>query len=497
MGFFQVCLEVSTQQVLAHPLTSIIISASCFLIARSICRIFFHPLARLPGPLISKVTSSWLYYHTYIGDEASVIHRLHKLYGPILRIAPNRVDIGDAAAVQPIYVLQGGFPKARCYSNFDIDGHATIFSTLDPAYRTPRARAVLPMFSTASIRANISKICDCVDRMIARLQSEKAIGRPVNVLNLTRSLAVDIVSTHLFELNYNGTEERTERLSVSAFVDAFVAVGRFFYLPTIVFIWLERVMGRLMPDPRAHVSMDLVERFVDGLVDQATESSTNYPGRLTQAGLVRSEIKAQCKDLIFAGTDSTGMNLATICRYLSMNQTWLETVRLELYNNRTSSNGVEIQALPYLTATIKEATRLSMANPTRLPHTVPSGGWTFKSTHFPPGADVGCSAYELHLNPVAFPEPTKFKPERWMTDDPQVRDLMNQHWFVFGAGSRACIARNLAMTELYVATARLVESGALQGAVPCQDRVEIYEWFNSSVKGDKIELAWPTIEEKD
>jgi cytochrome P450 len=169
----------------------------------------------------------------------------------------------------------------------------------------------------------------------------------------------------------------------------------------------------------------------------------------------------------------------------------LEKLRRELEeNDRSVTPIVEIQALPYLTAIIKEAMRLSMANPGRLLRTVPSGGWTFKSTHFPPGTDVGCSAYQLHLDPIVFPDPEAFIPERWLEEDARVKERMNKNWFVFGAGSRACIARNLAMTEMYMATERVVKSRVLEGAKACQEKVEIYEWFNSSVKGEKIELLW-------
>jgi cytochrome P450 len=129
-----------------------------------------------------------------------------------------------------------------------------------------------------------------------------------------------------------------------------------------------------------------------------------------------------------------------------------------------------------------------MANPTRLPRVVPHGGWAFKSIHIPAGSIVGCSAYELHHNAIAFPSPFEFRPERWLDMKPAAE--ANKNFFAFGAGSRACIARNLATTELYLATERLVESNVLHGAEPCQDKVEIYEWFNSSVKGHKIELVW-------
>jgi cytochrome P450 len=156
-------------------------------------------------------------------------------------------------------------------------------------------------------------------------------------------------------------------------------------------------------------------------------------------------------------------------------------------NMKLGSDAVEAQALPYLSAVVKEGLRTSMANPTRLPHVVPSTGWTFKNTQFPSGSIVGCSAFELHMNPNIFPDPRSFKPERWL----DATNETSKYWFAFGAGSRACIARNLATVELILATERVVRSGVLKGASVVQKGdIEIYEWFNSKVKDEKIELVW-------
>jgi len=301
------------------PLLTVLIISTTLLLARCIYRVFFHPISHIPGPLWPKLTSLWLYYHAYIGDEASTIHKFHEQYGPYVRVSPNEVDISDAEAIAPIYITKGGFTKAPCYANFDIDGHKTIFSTTDMDYRKPRASAVVGMFSTKSIRDNAAAIYGCVDRMVSRMQEEAKTGRPVNVLNLTRSLAVDAVSTHLFQENYNSTSEKGNRLSVSAFVDSFVAVGRFFYLPNTTFVWLEWALEKLVPDEHTATSMKVVDKFVDNLVSSTPKGAKNYPGRLIAIGLETSEVKAQCKDLIFAGTDSTGMNLTTIFRQLAMN----------------------------------------------------------------------------------------------------------------------------------------------------------------------------------
>lgn len=306
-------------------------------------------------------------------------------------------------------------------------------------------------------------------------------------LTISFSLAVDTVSTHLFQENYDGVSEKGPTLSVSAFVDAFVAVGRFFYLPNLVFVWVEWAATKYQADRETDDSMLLVDKFVSTLVKNSSTKSLTYQGRMLAAGLSESEVQAQCKDLIFAGTDSTGMNLATIMRNLALYPEKYAKLKAEVRDNIARGNdAVDAQGLPYLNAIVKEALRLSMANPTRLPHVVPSPGWTFKNTHFPAGTLVGCSAYELHFNPSVFPNPRQFEPERWLNPTEE----MTKYWFAFGAGSRACIARNLAMLELQFATERLGRTGVLDGARVGQDEVEIYEWFNSKVKGERIELVW-------
>jgi cytochrome P450 len=458
------------------------------ILLRSLYRIFWHPLQHIPGPLLPKITHLWLYYHSYIGDEASIIDRLHAKYGTVIRVSPNEVDISDPDAISPIYVSRGGFAKAKCYANFDIDGHKTIFSTEESEYRDPRAKAVMPMFSTKSLRENEKELYGCVDRVVRRLEEEMGAGKPVNLLNLTRALAVDVVSTHLFRRNYNGTSEKDARLSVSAFVDAFVGVGRFFYLPNLIFVWLDWFIAKYMPEPGTDESMVVVDKFVDELVEATDEKSSCYPGRLLAAGIAKHEVKAQCKDLMFAGTDSTGMNLACICRYLVLYPEKYSRLRKEVEENGIKGNDAQdIQSLPYLSAVIKEGLRLSMANPTRLPRLVPANGWTFKDAFFPGGSLIGCAAYSLHFNPNIFPNPRVFEPERWLN----ASNEMTKSWFAFGAGSRACIARNLATVELYMAAEKIASSGVLEGAKTADDgEIQIYEWFNSRVKGEKIEVVW-------
>jgi cytochrome P450 len=479
--------DIVLDQLSFHPLRFILLAPVIFVLLRSIYRIFLHPLSLIPGPYLPVCTSAWLNLHAYFGDECTAVHNLHLKYGPIVRTGPNDVDIADGDALNTIYVEKGGFRKAGFYANFDIDGHKSIFSQVEPLERAPRAKAVLPLFSTGSLRAGSETIYKCVDRMVSRMKEEAKSGAPVNILNLTRSLAADAVTAYLFDESYGGLEEKDGKMSASGMVNAFVAVGRFFYLPNWVFRLLEWSNEKFFPNHEVNSSMSKVDTYVATVVDRGQTDEKlrgNYPARLMEHGFSQSEARAQCKDLMFAGTDSTGMNLATICFMLAKHPDTYERLRKEVVESKPSEP--ELQSLPYMRGVVREGLRLSMANPSRLPRLVPPSGWTFKGTFLPAGTIVSCTPFELHLNPDVFEDPAKFKPERWEAPTSE----MNRDSIWFGLGTRQCIARNLATMELFCAVQRIVEEDVLRNAKSCQERIEILEWFNSKVKDEKIELLW-------
>lgn len=141
----------------------------------------------------------------------------------------------------------------------------------------------------------------------------------------------------------------------------------------------------------------------------------------------------------------------------------------------------------YLRGTVKEGLRLSWANPTRLPRAVPEGGWTYRDYHFPAGTSVGVSAFQLHQDETAFPNPSSFMPERWL--DP-TQDMLD-HFFAFGKGTRACIAQSLGVLEVTTAICKLAEHDLLRGAkVVGNEKIKIKEWFNSRVETEKIMIQF-------
>lgn len=235
----------------------------------------------------------------------------------MLRIAPNDVDIASGDAIEPIYLARGGFPKTPVYSKFDIDGHSTIFSTLTLPERASRAKAVAPLFSTASIRNSQERLLEVVDDFVDRLRQGAQSGWPVNVLGLARAMAIDAVSAYLFQERYGALDENAEVMSASPFVDAYVGVGAFFnFAYGRVGEFLVGLVGYLTQPTGTAKSFTAIDDYTSRLVRQAVPKSGSYQSRLLErVSLLQAQI--EIKDVCFAGTDSTGMNIATIIWYLA------------------------------------------------------------------------------------------------------------------------------------------------------------------------------------
>ncbi|KAK3373968.1 cytochrome P450 [Lasiosphaeria ovina] len=458
------------------------------LIITELCRFYTDPLGHIPGPFIARLTPLWLWKLTWSGVECRTIAALHEKYGPVVRIAPNEVDISDGVAIYPVYIRNGGFLKSPIYQNYDVNGSVTIFSGLDPGHRAIRAKAVTPIFAQKAVASGRPAVQSVADGMVTELERRKdeACGEPVDVLNLFRALALDTVTTYLCGESYGSVGK--QRLSATAFVDDFVAGGRFFYLPGWIFNHVSDWAAKLDKNKVSIVaSTEIIEQFATRVVDRSMAEEKGegqtYQGRLLRAGISRDETIAQVIDIMFAGTDAAGMTMSLLACELARHPDKYEHARKELLANPDA----DPQCLPYLTGIIKESLRLSNANPTRFPRIVPSPGLEIPGLPtIPAGTSVGLGAYILHLNSDVFPEPQKFLPERWLNPTPE----MLRDSFYFGAGARQCIARNLASAGLYWSAEALIRSDLLRGARPVDEKIEILEWFNAKVVKGKIELRW-------
>ncbi len=65
----------------------------------------------------------------------------------------------------------------------------------------------------------------------------------------------------------------------------------------------------------------------------------------------------------------------------------------------------------------------------------------------------------MHHNPEFFPEPEKFKPERFLKrDDGSEEGVIPFSYIPFGGGPRQCIGMRFAMAEIKIAIAKVIQN---------------------------------------
>lgn len=408
----------------------------CFpLLILILYRQFFHSLSNIPAPPTAAFTSLFLYIVCYFGIEGRVLANYHRKYKTsVLRIAPNAVSIANGADLPPIYTVRGGFPKDARYQNFRIEGHDTIFSTADTSYRDLRAKAIAPLFAQNRIREAIKNdgvLRRCIDKFIARFEKEKrnAIessprAAKVDILDLAIRLSIDVTTGYLFKKEFGGLDEdgslpkksslATQKLSLTPFIQAIASSGRFSLFPNWLFTAIYSLLDRMTPDKALLDAMGRLNDYINSILDDTERGQDgSYPARLMSSGASKLETGMHCKAVTFAGTDSTGVKLATILFHLVQNPQVCAKLREEC---NSAHKDADPHTLPYLCAVVREGLRLGLANPVRLTRTVPPAGHDIGPYHIPGGTNIGAAAYVLHHDPEVYPAPWIFRPERWLNE---------------------------------------------------------------------------------
>ncbi|KAG9316837.1 cytochrome P450 [Chiua virens] len=109
-------------------------------------------------------------------------------------------------------------------------------------------------------------------------------------------------------------------------------------------------------------------------------------------------------------------------------------------------------SLPYVEAIVKETLRWHPAVPLGIPHATVDDD-VYEGYYIPKGATVLVNAWAMSQDPIKFPEPEKFKPERFIHENSQSVDELS---FAFGFGRRICVGRHVADASLWISIVSLL-----------------------------------------
>jgi cytochrome P450 len=410
----------------------------------------------IPGPSPVPVLG-WLPWLLRFGrDPLSSLESLRKQYGDIVRMKMrkysavmvfhpdyNRQILRDPSTFYSynLDLVPVPFPKASSIRRL-----TTGLPLMNGPRHTDHRSALLPFFHKKFITRYHDSCIGITERKIADWRP----GREVDLRAEMERLAMWLATEPVLGLDPEkegaavGRQlERTMKLVMNPFVLALP-----YNIPGAPFHSLLK-------------NADEMERVVRGII--ARKKETGLTGSDILSMLIRmheedpdrlseNELLGHTTTMFRGGYNPSGMALYWTIFLLSQHPRELKKVLDEL--DRTvkgdAPTGEDVAKLSYLEGALKEAMRL-----------FPAGTWTGRlamqdfelaSYPFPSGTWVMMSPYITHRIPDLFPEPYRFRPERWLSISPSAYEFMP-----FSAGPRYCIGASLALMQLKIALSILLK----------------------------------------
>ncbi|OJJ95900.1 hypothetical protein ASPACDRAFT_47252 [Aspergillus aculeatus ATCC 16872] len=443
--------------------------------AEAIRRLYFHPIAHIPGPRLAALTWGYEFYYDAIqpGQYVFKIQELHKEYGPIIRVTPEEIHINDVGFLDTVY--------------------APAMARRDKL----RRESLTHFFSKKNILYLEGLITDKVEQLKQLIAAHVADNTPVNLSDAFFAFSNDVVTNFLFahqtDILSNEPKAAILRQNSRELLMGINLNKHFPWIPDFLEL-LPLSISRPMMPPGLVDMLALFDRVRNELLtlthtrSSATATTATKPlgptGKEsvfdsvldapnlpdTEKTLLRLEQEGTL--LALAGTESPAQTLTVAFYHLLANPAHLAKLRQELRTVPASASWTQLEQLPYLSAILEESNRLSFGVTARTAriayepvtytpsaHAAPSPcsppGAQPESYDIPPGTPISITTLSAHTAETVFPEPWAFDPDRWLGDAGRER---RRFQMAFGKGGRRCLGIELARAELFLVIAGLVRA---------------------------------------
>jgi cytochrome P450 len=349
--------------------------------------------------------------------------------------------------------------------------------TLDEPEHMRQRKLLLPPFHGDRMKLYTETIASAADRELARWP----VGEPFAVQQSMQAITLEVIMRAVF-----GVRDDRERLAEIAdplrrLLDSMADTRRLFALQ----LGNSNRNGAL--SPWRHFRKTLLHPADDALyeeirvhrADAAVAERDDILSLLLSArdedgeGLTDSELRDELMTLLLAGHETTATALSWTLERLTRHPDVLARVTEEA---RAGDGG------EYLDAVIKEALRLRPVVPAvarYLTEPTELGGRVL-----PAGVHITPSIYLTHRNPAIYPEPERFRPERFLE-----RPAGTYEWIPFGGGTRRCLGASFALLEMRIVLGEVLRRFDLRTTTSPGERIARRAITFSPRRGGRITLA--------
>ncbi|PIK53304.1 putative cytochrome P450 2J6 [Apostichopus japonicus] len=243
-----------------------------------------------------------------------------------------------------------------------------------------------------------------------------------------------------------------EVIGGAAVLAAFPILGKFEFGPikevtknTLEFI---NFFQNIINDHKSKFDENNINDVIDAYMLEMRSSEVN--GSPDPEVFNEKNLGALVGDLFFAGIDSSVSSLRWALVYFLINpevQVKVQTELDDVIGRDRMPRWEDRSRLPYVEATIAEIQRIGTVAAIGGTHAARKDV-TFRGYTIPKGIAVIPNVYAVMRNPVLWPKPLEFKPERFL--DENGKFTKPEHFIPFNIGPRKCPGEQLAKMELFI-----------------------------------------------
>jgi cytochrome P450 len=313
-------------------------------------------------------------------------------------------------------------------------------------------KLLMPGFHGSTIQAYGERICELTQKVM----NEQAIAKPFLAYPVLEVLTLQVVLEVTLGLHEGKRYQQLRQAIPSVLEFAESPLGEII----VSFPFLQRNLGRWSPwGYFLHQKQQLNQLLYAEINERRQKAAPGSANILSELIAARDELGEPLTDQvihdlllapIYAGRDAAASAIAWSLYWIHHLPAVRDRLLAELDSLGESPDPMNIVGLPYLNAVCNEVLRLYPTQIITLPRRVESP-IELMGYQLNPGTVLRACIYLTHQREDLYPEPQKFKPERFLE-----RQFSPYEFLPFGGGIRRCPGEVLAMFEMKLVLATIL-----------------------------------------
>ncbi|KAI0418848.1 cytochrome P450 [Xylaria grammica] len=473
--------EASPRLVLSgvdHRLQLVVWTLFLLAFSVSVYRLYAHPLRKVPGPFLARITELWRTVHYFRGTWFDDILELHRKYGPVVRISPNEVSVVSPDLTKLVYSHGKGTTKTDWYDIWAVVGESSnklrgIFDTTDPKEHSFLRKRVSTIYSLSYLISLEPKVQGVINSLWKRFDELEQKQEPINFSIWVSYFTYDVVSTLCLGEPLGLIREGADNQKFIENVHrSFYWLSNTGFLPfscqkliNLIAGFFERVFGLEIAGSVTSFIQFAASKINERRKSPSVENSDmldHFLKMKDREGKIVGDmgIYGEIGNLLAAGADTTSVGIKAVIGPILRDPPRYRRLQSEL-DDAYKASGISLgqpisynilKDLPFLQACVKEGTRIHPSIIYQLPRHAPASGVQLEGFFIDPSSTISTSPLAQNRCKALFgDDANEWKPERWIpgeiNTEEQIR-FMDKNLATFGYGSRTCIGRNLATIEM-------------------------------------------------